>query len=152
MTGDRSKTLQTLRERYLVEYRGIYRKSDRIAFFEAISETAAAANVLFWRSFANAMSAWLRKDLGAALAFSEDAIALAPECAFPWNGKGNVLQRQRRHEEALAAYEKAIELEPDYADAWSGKGNALQGQGHYAEAAVAFGRATALRKSQKSSS
>jgi tetratricopeptide (TPR) repeat protein len=110
MTGDRSKTRQALRERYLVEYRSICRKSDRIAFFEAISETAAAANVLFWRSFANAMSAWLRQDLGAALAFSEDAIALEPECAFAWNGKGAAFQAQGRYEEAAAAYEKATVL------------------------------------------
>jgi hypothetical protein len=65
MTGDRAKTIETMRERYLVEYRRLYRKNDRIAFFEEISEMAAAASVAFWKSFADAMSTWLRKDLEA---------------------------------------------------------------------------------------
>jgi hypothetical protein len=72
-----------MRERYLVAYRRIYKKDDRIAFFEEISEWAAAAGVLAWKTFADAMSAWLRRDLGAAPRLSEDAIALNPECAYP---------------------------------------------------------------------
>jgi tetratricopeptide (TPR) repeat protein len=45
-----------------------------------------------------------------ALQAYEKAIALEPEYADPWNGKGNVLQSQGRHEEALKAFEKAIAL------------------------------------------
>jgi hypothetical protein len=60
-----------------------------------MGEIAAAADALVWKTFADAMSAWLRKGLGVALALSEDAIALDPECANAWNGKGNVpLARQ----------------------------------------------------------
>ena len=110
MTGDRSKAVEAMRERYLVEYRRIYRKDDRIAFFEGVSERASAAGALVWKTFADAMSAWLRKELGAALALSEKAIALDPEWAYPWNGKGNVLQSQGRHEETSKALEKAIAL------------------------------------------
>jgi tetratricopeptide (TPR) repeat protein len=40
----------------------------------------------------------------------EQAIALEPEYADPWNGKGNVLQRQQHNEEALEAFKKAIAL------------------------------------------
>jgi tetratricopeptide (TPR) repeat protein len=141
MTGDRSKAIETMRKRYLVEYRRIYRKNDRIAFFEEISETAAAADVLFWETFADAMSAWLRKDLGTALALSEKAMALDPECAYSWNGKGNVLQSQKRYAEALAAYDKAIALDPGYAHPWINKGNVLKRQKRYAEALVAYEQA-----------
>jgi len=112
-----------MRGRYLYEYRRIYAKNDRIRFFEEISEMAAAESVLGWKIFADAMSAWLRKDLGAALALSEDAIAIDPTCAYPWNGKGNVLQSQKRHEEALAAYEQAIALDPDFASAHLNRAN-----------------------------
>jgi tetratricopeptide (TPR) repeat protein len=148
MTGDRSKTIETMRRRYLYEYRRIYAKNDRIRFFEEISEMAAAESVLGWKIFADAMSAWLRKDLGAALALSEDAIALDPQCAYPWNCKGNVLQSQKHYEEALAAYEKAIELEPEYADPWNGKGNVLQSKGRHEEALKAFEKAIALMTSK----
>lgn len=144
MTSDRSKIIKTLRDRYLYEYRWIYRKEDRIAFFEEMGETAAAAGALVWKTFAAAMSAWLRKDLGAALALCDDAIALDPECAHPWNGKGNALQRLGRCEEALAAYDKAIALEPDYPDPWNGKGDVLQSQKRYAEARAAHEKAIAL--------
>ena len=144
MTGDRSKTIETMRRWYLYEYRRIYAKNDRIRFFEEISEVAAAESVLGWKIFADAMSAWLRKDLGAALALSEDAIALDPEWAYPWNGKGNVLQSQKRHEEALAAYEKAIALDPEYAHPWINKGNVLQRQKRYEEALAAYEQAIAL--------
>jgi tetratricopeptide (TPR) repeat protein len=144
MTGNRSKTIETMRGRYLYEYRRIYAKNDRIRFFEEISEMAAAESVLGWKIFADAMSAWLRKDLGAALALSEDAIALDPKGAYPWNGKGNVLQSQKRHEEALAAYEQAIALDPDFAHPWINKGNVLQRQKRYEEALAAYEQAIAL--------
>ncbi len=144
MTEDRSKPIETMRERYLVQYRRIYSKNARIAFFEEISEIAAAANILFWKTFAAAMSAWLRKDLGAALALCEDAIALDTECAYAWNGKGNVMQSQKRYEEALAAYEKAIALNPNYAHPWINKGNILQKQKRYEEALAAYDKAIAL--------
>jgi tetratricopeptide (TPR) repeat protein len=133
-----------MRDRYLYEYRRIYRKDDRIAFFEEMGEIAAAAGALVWKTFADAMSAWLRKDLGAALALSEDAIALDPECAYSWNGKGNVLQSLKRYDEALAAYDKAIALDSEYAHPWVNKGNVLQSQKHYDEALAAYDKAIAL--------
>jgi tetratricopeptide (TPR) repeat protein len=144
MTGDRSNTIRTMRDRYRYEYRRIYRKADRIAFFEEIGEIAAAAGALVWKTFADAMSAWLRKDLGAALALSEDAIALDPACAYSWNGKGNVLQSLKRFDEALVAYDKAIALEPDYPDPWNGKGDVLQSQKRYDEARAAHAKSIAL--------
>ncbi|MCP4667634.1 MAG: hypothetical protein GY849_14865 [Deltaproteobacteria bacterium] len=91
MTEDRTKTIETMRKQYLDEYRYISKKDDRVAFFEEMSEMAAAAGVSTWKKFADGMSAWLREDTEAALALLEKAIELDIEFAYPWNGKGNVL-------------------------------------------------------------
>jgi len=88
MTGDRPQTSKTMRDRYLYEYRRIYRKADRIAFFEEMSEIAAAAGAMVWKTFADAMSAWLRRDLGAALALTEEAIALVGSLPRPADHRG----------------------------------------------------------------
>ncbi|MCX5644878.1 MAG: tetratricopeptide repeat protein [Phycisphaerae bacterium] len=144
MTRDRSETMETMRERYLREYRYTHKKSDRIAFFEEIGEMAAAAGASAWKRFADGVSAWMREDMEAALSLFEEALALDPEFAYPWDGKGNVLFDQKRYDEALAAYEKAITLDPESATPWNGKGNVLVSLQRYEEALAAYEKATTL--------
>ena len=144
MTSDRSEIIETMRQRYLHEYRRIYRKSDRIAFFEEIGEMAATAGASAWKKFADGMAAWARKDLESALGIFEEALKLAPQFAYPWNGKGIVLDDQKRYDEALAAYDKAIELDPQFAYPWNGKGIVLDDQKRYDEALRAYEKAIEL--------
>jgi tetratricopeptide (TPR) repeat protein len=144
MTGDRSETIETMRERYLHEYRYIHKKGDRIAFFEEIGDMAAAAGASAWKRFADGMSALLREDMEAALAFFEEALALDPQNACAWYGKGSVLREQKRYDEALAAFEKAITLDPQFAHPWNGKGSVLREQKRYDEALAAFEKAITL--------
>jgi len=144
MTGDRAETIETMRQRYLHEYRTIHKKDDRIAFFEEIGETAIVAGASAWKKFADGMSAWVREDMETALALFEEALALDLEFAYPWHGKGIVLDAQKRYDEALAAYEKAIALAPEYAYPWHGKGNVLRSQKRYDEALASYEKAIAL--------
>jgi len=144
MTGDRSETIETMRERYLHEYRYLHKKSDRIAFFEDIGDMAAEAGASAWKRFADGMSASLREDMEAALAFFEEALALDPEFAYPWNGKVIVLHNQKRYDEAMAAYEKAISLDRQFAYPWNGKGVVLFNQKRYDEALAAFEKGISL--------
>jgi tetratricopeptide (TPR) repeat protein len=144
MTDDKSKAIETIHKRYLDEYRHIHKKGDRIAFFEEIGEMAAAAGAPAWKKFADGMSAWVREDMEAALALFEEAIAIDPQFAYPWNGKGNVLDVQKRYDEALAAFEKAISLDHEFAAPWNGKGNVLAGQKRYDEALAAFEKTISL--------
>ena len=144
MTDDRSETIETMRKRYLHEYKSIHKKSDRIAFFKEIGEMAEAANALAWKKFADAMLACLQDDMETALALFEEAITLDPQFAYPWNGKGNVLRGQKRYDEALAAYEKAITLEPEDADFHHNLGVLFWRRERPRDAAQAFRRAVEL--------
>jgi tetratricopeptide (TPR) repeat protein len=144
MTSDQSKTIETMRERYLNEYKYITNRGNSIAFFEEIGELAASAGASTWRKFSNGMSALLRREMVDALVLFEEAIALDPEFAYPWHGKGYVLSDQKRYDEALAAYEKAIALDPKDAYPWSGKGDVLREQKRYDEALAAYEKAIAL--------
>ncbi len=57
---------------------------------------------------------------------SDLAIAHAPHLAeFP-NGRGNILLKLGRFEEALMAYDKAMQLDPHFIYSYNGKGFALQ--------------------------
>jgi len=144
MTGDQSKAIETLRARYLHEYRDINKNDDCIAFFQEICEMAGAVGASAWKAFADGMSAGLRGDTECALRLFNEAITLDPQFAYPWNGKGNVLEDLKRYDEALAAFEKAIALDPELAHPWNGKGNVLRDQKRYDEALAAFEKAIAL--------
>ena len=133
-----------MRQRYLQEYKHIYKKSDQIAFFEEIGEMAAAADATAWKKFADGTSAVLRENLEGALALFEESITLDPQFAYPWNGKGNALRAQKRYDEAMLAYEKAITLDPQYAYPWNNKGTALFKQKRYEEELVAYDKSIAL--------
>ena len=144
MTDEQSKTIQTMRTRYLAEYSRIHKKADLIAFFEEIREMAASVGASAWEKFAVATLLFLRGDMEAALSVFDVAIALDPGFAYPWYSKGYVLKTLERYEEALAAYEKAIALDPEFAYPWNGKGNVLYRLNRYDEALTAYEKAIAL--------
>ena len=58
-----------------------------------------------------------------AFAAYDKALALKPDLAEAWLGRGNVFTELKRYDEAFAAYDKALALKPDLADAWLGRGN-----------------------------
>ena len=53
-------------------------------------------------------------------------LALKPDLAEAWLGRGNVFADLKRYDDAFAAYDKALALKPDLAEAWGGLGDALQ--------------------------
>jgi len=127
-----------LRELYLRAYPRAHTKAERLALFGKLQDMAEAARLQAWERFAGAMSAWVGEDLDKALTLFEEAIELDPESAFPWHGKGNVLDDLKRHDDALAAYEKAIELDPEYAFPWNGRGIVLSNLKRYDDALAAY--------------
>jgi tetratricopeptide (TPR) repeat protein len=123
MKDEKSKVIETLRKRYLEEYKHSYRAADRIAFFEEMRNIAAAAEAPVWERFSEGMLAGLKKDYETALALLDAVIELDSEFAFAWNSKGNFLQILNRNDEALAMYDNAIKLDPKFAYPWNGKGH-----------------------------
>jgi tetratricopeptide (TPR) repeat protein len=126
--------IEFLRKRYQHDYRRIYQKRGRIAFFDDLRRTAEAAGIPQWATFAAAMSAWLRGDLAAALELASGTVLLDPGFAYGWNGKGNVLQSLKRYDEAEADYRHAIELDPAGAHPWINLGNLLRRRKRFDEA------------------
>ena len=76
------------------------------------------------------------------------ALALKPELASGWLGRGNVLYERERFDEALAAYDKALSLEPRLAAAWLGCGNAFDKLKRHEAAAAAYARVIELEPAQ----
>lgn len=72
------------------------------------------------------------------------ALALAPEAAWAWHGRGDALQLLGRYEDALDAYDRAAALAPTTGLHEAGRANALAALGRTEEADVARARATAL--------
>ena len=70
-----------------------------------------------------------------------EAVAIKPENADAWYGKGAELQEIGKYEEAIKSYDKAIEINPEYSNAWNNKGFALYELGKYEEAAKAYDKA-----------
>jgi len=66
-------------------------------------------------------------------------------------GRGIVLSRLERWNEAQADLTAAAKAAPDYADVWFALGNLYQWQGQPARAAEAYGRAAALRPNDEAS-
>jgi tetratricopeptide (TPR) repeat protein len=144
VTSGRHDTIERLRSRYLHDYRRIYSKPGRIAFFEDLRRSAETADAPAWARFAAAMSAWLRKELDAALRLASEAITLEPGFAYAWNGRGNVLQSLKRYDEAHADYRRAIALDPACAHPWINLGNLLRRLRRYDEALAAYTTAVSL--------
>jgi protein O-GlcNAc transferase len=79
------------------------------------------------------------------LAAYDQALAIKPNLAAAWSGRGNVCSDLKRHDEAFAAYDEALALEPDLAEAWLGRGIVAAGLKHHDEALAAYDRALALK-------
>jgi tetratricopeptide (TPR) repeat protein len=71
----------------------------------------------------------------------DQALALEPNLAMAWVGKGMAHNALEDYSEALDAFEMAISINPGYAKAWYGKGVALYGLGRYEESIEAFDKA-----------
>ena len=72
-------------------------------------------------------------------------LAREPNLPEAWLGRGNVLMKLKRREEAAAAFDRALELKADLAEAWLGRGNVLFDLERYQDAAAAYGKALAVR-------
>ncbi|OUL27673.1 hypothetical protein BV372_25530 [Nostoc sp. T09] len=89
-------------------------------------------------------------DLGAskrykeAIASYDKAIALKPDDADAWYGRGFALNELQRYSDALVAYDKAIALNPDHADAWYNRGIALDDLQRYSDAVASYDKAITL--------
>ncbi|HEX4885502.1 MAG TPA: tetratricopeptide repeat protein [Casimicrobiaceae bacterium] len=82
------------------------------------------------------------RNLPAAIADVEGALALAPHDARGYNELGILCSDAREIDRAIAAFTRATQLDPRYARGWNNLGNALREAGRFVEAEAAFLRAT----------
>ena len=61
-----------------------------------------------------------------------------------WTGKGEVLEKMDRNEDALKAFDRALELDPTSAMAWEGKVDALRSLGRNSDADAVLAKASDL--------
>ena len=73
-------------------------------------------------------------------------MALAPDIAEAWLGRGTILAELKRCDEAFSAYDKALALKPDLAEAWVGHGNVSTDLRRFDEAFAAYEKALELAK------
>ena len=71
----------------------------------------------------------------------DKALALFPNFAEAWLGRGNALRELKRYEDAFAAYNKAAALKPNLAEAYAGCGKALSELKRHDEAIAAYDKA-----------
>jgi len=83
-----------------------------------------------------------RRDLQAAIADLEGAVALAPHDARAFNELGIVLADAGHAGRAVEAFMHAVTIDPAYARAWNNLGNGERAIGHADAAERAFERAT----------
>jgi protein O-GlcNAc transferase len=83
-----------------------------------------------------------QRNLDAAIADVEGALALTPNDARACNELGILSADARQLDRAIAAFLRATRIDPRYARAWNNLGNALRDAGRTAEAAAAFTNAT----------
>ena len=67
------------------------------------------------------------------------ALAVDPDLALAWVGRGFALGKLGRYEEEIECCDKAIQLDPHCIDAWNNKGGVLNRLGRHQEA-IAFSR------------
>ncbi len=85
-----------------------------------------------------------QKDLVGATDAYRKALALDPQCVYPWANLAVVLHEQKQLPAALKAARKAVALDPQYANAWGSLGSILREQGQLPEAIDALKKAVAL--------
>jgi serine/threonine protein kinase/Flp pilus assembly protein TadD len=85
------------------------------------------------------------RELDAAAADLQRAIAVAPRYATAYNNLGNVLYDQKKLDAAVVAYRKAIDLDPDLAAAYRNFGTVLVRLNQLDDAIAAYRRATDLK-------
>jgi tetratricopeptide (TPR) repeat protein len=103
-----------------------------------------------------------------ALDAHDRALAINPNEAAAWVGKGDVLREWARlddpygrfhgdkgemlkhYEEAMAAYDRALAIQPNRLNAWLGKGRTLFELSRYEEALAAYDRALAIEPKEAS--
>ena len=72
------------------------------------------------------------------------AVALKPDFAEAWLGRGNAHCDLKHHDEALAAFDRALALLPNLAAAWLGRGNVFHDRKSFVDALTAYDQALAL--------
>jgi tetratricopeptide (TPR) repeat protein len=72
-------------------------------------------------------------------------LALMPDSAEAWTGRGNALYERKSFDDASAAYDKAIKLKKEHAEAWLGRGHIMTECKRYDEALAAYDQALALK-------
>ncbi|WP_076859947.1 tetratricopeptide repeat protein [Bradyrhizobium mercantei] len=78
-----------------------------------------------------------------AVAHFDKALALKPDLAEAWLGRGNAFAGMGRHDEAVAAFDRAIALKPDLVGPWLG--HLLTNLGRFDRALAAYDKVIALR-------
>ena len=67
------------------------------------------------------------------------ALALKPDLAEAWLGRGNAFVKLERYDEAFADYDRALALKPDLTGAWLG--HLLANLGRYHDSLAAYDKA-----------
>jgi CRISPR-associated protein Csy1 len=111
--------------------------ADALIATAAVS-AAARAQALLLRSRAHEAM----RNLAAAIADVEGALALTPHDARACNELGILCADAQQLDRAIDAFTRATRLDPRYARAFNNLGNALRSAGRVADAAAAFLRAT----------
>lgn len=86
----------------------------------------------------------VRKDLDAAIRYSEEALAKDPQNPAVWSFKGDLLRFQDKPAEALAAYQQVIKLKPDHRSAHLEIAYLLVADGKYDAAQASLDKARKL--------
>lgn len=83
-------------------------------------------------------------DYETALKYYDQAIAMDPNYAIPYNNKALILDTYRKYDEAIDNFNKAIENDPQYANAYRNRGNAYMDMRQYEDAVDSLKRAIEL--------
>ncbi len=111
----------------------------------AAVQAAAAPTASFYQQYEAARKLANEGQPELALAAYNSLLARSPGNVDVLLGRGIVLSRLERWQEAEADLAAAAKAAPDYADVWFALGNLWQWQDRHAQAADAYGRAAALR-------
>src|SRR3972149_6953418 len=87
---------------------------------------------------------WLNKEYDSAIEAFTSAIALNPNDADAYNGRGVAYNDKGQYDRAIEDYNKAIQLDPNYAYAYNNRGNAYNKKGQYDKAIENYNKAIQL--------